>query len=150
MCLLQALPTGMPVSPAALIGQTPSHIVVSCSGCLMYVQGRARVGGSTWRTAGCPLDSLTVLQAISRGITKAGVGVETVNLEVESTDDAVKAVVESGGFVIGSPTLGGHMPTQVGSPILAGTAHCGVASVSQALGAHMSTYMGKLVRHWQC
>ena len=42
-------------------------------------------------------------------------GVETINLEVESTDDAVKAVVGSGGFVIGSPTLGGHMPTQVGS-----------------------------------
>ena len=64
------------------------------------------------------LQSCPILQAISRGITKSGLGVETVNLEVESTDDAVKAVVDSGGFVIGSPTLGGHMPTQVGSPTL--------------------------------
>ena len=62
---------------------------------------------------------------------------ETVNLEVESTDDAVKAVVDSGGFVIGSPTLGGHMPTQVGHLYCAGLAHCGFAEVSQALVAHM-------------
>ena len=64
---------------------------------------------------------------------------ETVNLEVESTDDAVKAVVDSGGFVIGSPTLGGHMPTQVGSLCRAGIAHCGFARVSQALLVHTST-----------
>ena len=64
---------------------------------------------------------------------------ETVNLEVDSTDDAVKAVVESGGFVIGSPTLGGHMPTQVGSLCCAAIAHCGFAQVSQALAARMPT-----------
>ena len=52
-------------------------------------------------------------QAISRGITKAGVGVETLNLEVDSIDDALKAVKDAKGFIIGSPTLGGHLPTQV-------------------------------------
>jgi flavin reductase (DIM6/NTAB) family NADH-FMN oxidoreductase RutF len=52
-------------------------------------------------------------QAISRGITKAGVGVETVNLELDSTDQVMEVVKASKGFVIGSPTLGGHMPTQV-------------------------------------
>lgn len=54
-------------------------------------------------------------QAISRGITKAGVGVETLNLEVDSVDDALRAVKEAKGFIIGSPTLGGHLPTQVSS-----------------------------------
>lgn len=54
-------------------------------------------------------------QAISRGITKAGIGVETLNLEVDSIDDALDAVKRSKGFIIGSPTLGGHLPTQVGS-----------------------------------
>ena len=54
-------------------------------------------------------------QAISRGITKAGIGVETLNLEVDSVDDALEAVKRAKGFIIGSPTLGGHLPTQVGS-----------------------------------
>ena len=52
-------------------------------------------------------------QAISRGITKAGIGVETLNLEVDSVDDALKALKGAKGFIIGSPTLGGHLPTQV-------------------------------------
>ncbi|KAL3160809.1 hypothetical protein ABBQ38_009218 [Trebouxia sp. C0009 RCD-2024] len=52
-------------------------------------------------------------QAISRGITKAGIGVETLNLEVDSVDDALEAVKRAKGFIIGSPTLGGHLPTQV-------------------------------------
>lgn len=52
-------------------------------------------------------------QAISRGITKAGIAVETLNLEVDSIDDALDAVKRAKGFIIGSPTLGGHLPTQV-------------------------------------
>ena len=55
-------------------------------------------------------------QAISHGITKAGIAVETLNLEVDSVDDALKAVKESKGFIIGSPTLGGHLPTQASVP----------------------------------
>lgn len=43
----------------------------------------------------------------------AGVGINTLNLETMSLDEVSKAVAESAGFVIGSPTLGGHMPTQV-------------------------------------
>ena len=43
----------------------------------------------------------------------AGVGINTLNLETTSLDEVSKAVTESAGFVIGSPTLGGHMPTQV-------------------------------------
>ena len=47
----------------------------------------------------------------------AGVGINTLNLEVMPLDEVSKAVSESSGFVIGSPTLGGHMPTQVKSPL---------------------------------
>jgi flavorubredoxin len=43
----------------------------------------------------------------------SGVGVSTLNLEVTSLDDVSKTITKSAGFVIGSPTLGGHMPTQV-------------------------------------
>lgn len=58
-------------------------------------------------------NTAALAQAISRGITKAGVGVETLNLEVVGVDEVVKSIENSAGFIIGSPTLGGHMPTQV-------------------------------------
>jgi flavorubredoxin/flavin reductase (DIM6/NTAB) family NADH-FMN oxidoreductase RutF len=51
--------------------------------------------------------------AIARGITKAGVAVRTLNLEDASLDEVAQAVRDSDAFVLGSPTLGGHMPTQV-------------------------------------
>lgn len=58
-------------------------------------------------------NTAALAQAISAGVTKGGVAVETVNLELSSLDEVVAAVKGSDGFVIGSPTLGGHMPTQV-------------------------------------
>ena len=45
-------------------------------------------------------------------------GINTLNLETMSLDEVSKAVAESAGFVIGSPTLGGHMPTQVSRQLL--------------------------------
>lgn len=58
-------------------------------------------------------NTAALAQAISRGITKAGVGVNTLNLEQCGADEVEEAISKSDGFVIGSPTLGGHMPTQV-------------------------------------
>ncbi|GLI66193.1 hypothetical protein VaNZ11_009958 [Volvox africanus] len=58
-------------------------------------------------------NTAALAQAISRGITKGGVAVETVNLELASLQEVSEAVSRSQGFVLGSPTLGGHMPTQV-------------------------------------
>ncbi|KAI3438441.1 hypothetical protein D9Q98_000871 [Chlorella vulgaris] len=58
-------------------------------------------------------NTASLAQAISRGITKAGVGVETLNLEQCGQDELEAALDRCSGFVLGSPTLGGHMPTQV-------------------------------------
>lgn len=58
-------------------------------------------------------NTAALAQAISRGVVKSGVAVNTVNLEVTPLDDVVAAVKASDGFTIGSPTLGGHMPTPV-------------------------------------
>lgn len=72
-------------------------------------------------------------QAISRGITKAGIAVETLNLEVDSIDDALDAVKRAKGFIIGSPTLGGHLPTQVSSlglKLLPVAAHCALLELA--------------------
>ncbi|MEO0409328.1 MAG: diflavin flavoprotein [Cyanobacteria bacterium P01_A01_bin.135] len=58
-------------------------------------------------------NTATLAQAIARGVTKTGSRVESINCEVASTDE-IKAIAEQcDGFIIGSPTLGGHAPTQV-------------------------------------
>lgn len=58
-------------------------------------------------------NTATIGQAIARGVTKAGIGVETINCET-ATPEEIQAVADScEGFIIGSPTLGGHAPTQI-------------------------------------
>lgn len=51
--------------------------------------------------------------ALARGITKAGVAVELINCESAEPEEVKLAIEKSSGFLIGSPTLGGHLPTQV-------------------------------------
>lgn len=58
-------------------------------------------------------NTATVAQAIARGITKAGVSVESINCEFTEPEEIKAAVEKCAGFVIGSPTLGGHAPTPV-------------------------------------
>lgn len=58
-------------------------------------------------------NTAALAQAISRGVTKGGVAVNTVNLELSSLEEVLAAVKQADGFTIGSPTLGGHMPTPV-------------------------------------
>ncbi|BCL35906.1 diflavin flavoprotein [Nostoc sp. MS1] len=58
-------------------------------------------------------NTATLAQAIARGITKAGVAVESINCEFADPEEIRAAVEKSAGFVIGSPTLGGHAPTPV-------------------------------------
>ena len=56
-------------------------------------------------------NTATLAQALARGITKAGVAVEAINAEQTDPADIKAAVEKSAGFLMGSPTLGGHMPT---------------------------------------
>jgi len=58
-------------------------------------------------------NTATLAQAIARGITKAGVSVEAINCEFTEAEEIKAAVEKSAGFIIGSPTLGGHAPTPV-------------------------------------
>jgi flavorubredoxin len=58
-------------------------------------------------------NTATLAQAIAKGITKASVGVELINCEFTAAAEIQAAVEKCDGFIIGSPTLGGHMPTQV-------------------------------------
>jgi flavorubredoxin/flavin reductase (DIM6/NTAB) family NADH-FMN oxidoreductase RutF len=58
-------------------------------------------------------NTATLAQAIARGITKAGVRVDAINCEIVTADEISAAVEQADGFIIGSPTLGGHAPTQI-------------------------------------
>ncbi|MDJ0687603.1 MAG: diflavin flavoprotein [Xenococcaceae cyanobacterium MO_188.B32] len=58
-------------------------------------------------------NTATVGQAIASGITKAGVRVESINAEFAEPDEIKEAVAKAAGFIMGSPTLGGHAPTQI-------------------------------------
>ena len=58
-------------------------------------------------------NTATIAQAIARGITKAGVAVESINAESAKPEEIENAIAKSAGFIMGSPTLGGHAPTQI-------------------------------------
>jgi flavorubredoxin/flavin reductase (DIM6/NTAB) family NADH-FMN oxidoreductase RutF len=58
-------------------------------------------------------NTATLAQAIAMGITKAGVAVEAINAESAEPDEIKVAIEKSSGFIFGSPTLGGHAPTQI-------------------------------------
>lgn len=51
--------------------------------------------------------------AIAQGLIQAGVGVETLNCETASVEQITRALAACDGFIIGSPTLGGHAPVQI-------------------------------------
>jgi flavin reductase (DIM6/NTAB) family NADH-FMN oxidoreductase RutF len=52
-------------------------------------------------------------QAIASGITKAGVRVDSINAEIAQPEEIKEAIEKCHGFIFGSPTLGGHAPTQI-------------------------------------
>ena len=58
-------------------------------------------------------NTATIAQAIARGITKAGVAVESINAEFAEPNTIKMAVETANAFIMGSPTLGGHAPTQI-------------------------------------
>ncbi|MGF1488498.1 MAG: flavin reductase [Prochloraceae cyanobacterium] len=58
-------------------------------------------------------NTTTIGEAIARGVTKSGVAVEIINAETADPEDIKATVEKSAGIIIGSPTLGGHAPTQI-------------------------------------
>ena len=68
-------------------------------------------------------NTATLAGAIARGITKAGVRVESINAEFASNTEIQTAIENCDGFVFGSPTLGGHAPTQIQTALGVALAH---------------------------
>jgi flavorubredoxin/flavin reductase (DIM6/NTAB) family NADH-FMN oxidoreductase RutF len=51
--------------------------------------------------------------AIAQGLIENGINVESINCELAETAEISRIVEACDGFIIGSPTLGGHAPTQI-------------------------------------
>ncbi|WP_036485397.1 diflavin flavoprotein [Myxosarcina sp. GI1] len=58
-------------------------------------------------------NTATIAQALASGVTKAGVAVESINAEHATPEEIKNAAEQAAGFLMGSPTLGGHAPTQI-------------------------------------
>jgi flavorubredoxin/flavin reductase (DIM6/NTAB) family NADH-FMN oxidoreductase RutF len=58
-------------------------------------------------------NTATMAQAITQGITQAGLAVQSINCEFTEPAIITQTVQACDGFIIGSPTLAGHPPTQI-------------------------------------
>lgn len=58
-------------------------------------------------------NTATVAHAIAKGLTDSEIKVELINCELVDPAEITSAIKQCDGFVIGSPTLGGHAPTQM-------------------------------------
>jgi flavorubredoxin/flavin reductase (DIM6/NTAB) family NADH-FMN oxidoreductase RutF len=54
-----------------------------------------------------------VAHAIAKGLTASEIAVESINCELAEPTEIAAAIARCDGFVMGSPTLGGHAPTQI-------------------------------------
>ena len=80
-------------------------------------------------------NTATIAQAIARGVTKAGVGVESINAESAKPEEIKNAIAKSSGFIMGSPTLGGHAPTQIQSALGIVLANAAKTQLAGAFGS---------------
>lgn len=74
---------------------------------------------------------------IARELIQSGVEVESLNCEQASTAEITAAIQACDGFIIGSPTLGGHAPTQIQTAlgiVLANAAKTKLAGVFGSYG----------------
>jgi flavorubredoxin/flavin reductase (DIM6/NTAB) family NADH-FMN oxidoreductase RutF len=81
-------------------------------------------------------NTATIAQALARGITKAGVGVESINAEFAKPDEIKAAVETAAGFIMGSPTLGGHAPTQIQAALGIVLANADKTKLAGAFGSY--------------
>ncbi|NEQ96156.1 MAG: flavin oxidoreductase, partial [Cyanothece sp. SIO2G6] len=58
-------------------------------------------------------NTATLAGAIAQELVQAGIAVDSINCEQASAEEITRAITICDGFIIGSPTLGGHAPTQI-------------------------------------
>ncbi|MFQ3680270.1 MAG: diflavin flavoprotein [Pseudanabaenaceae cyanobacterium] len=78
----------------------------------------------------------TMADAIARGLIKAEIAVEMLDCEQSSPAEIQAAVERAAGFILGSPTLGGHVPTQVETALGIVLAHGSRGSLAGVFGSY--------------
>ncbi len=82
-------------------------------------------------------NTATIADAIAQGLIQSAIEVELINCELASTQEITQAIQTCDGFIIGSPTLGGHAPTQIQTAlgiVLANAAKTKLAGVFGSYG----------------
>ncbi len=62
-------------------------------------------------------NTAAIADALATGINRTGVKVESLNCEFASTNELISTIKKADGYLIGSPTLGGHAPTPIVSAL---------------------------------
>ena len=62
-------------------------------------------------------NTASIGDALAKGITTTSVEVESINCEFTSNDDLIKSIKKADGYLLGTPTLGGHAPTPIVSAL---------------------------------
>tara|TARA_B100001029_G_scaffold63948_1_gene51800 strand:+ start:416 stop:2200 length:1785 start_codon:yes stop_codon:yes gene_type:complete len=62
-------------------------------------------------------NTASIGDALAKGVNRTSVEVESINCEFSSSDELVNAIKKADGYLIGSPTLGGHAPTPIVSAL---------------------------------
>jgi len=62
-------------------------------------------------------NTASIGDALAKGINRTSVEVNSINCEFTSNDELIKSIQNSDGYLIGSPTLGGHAPTPIVSAL---------------------------------
>ncbi|MDS3860391.1 diflavin flavoprotein [Thermosynechococcaceae cyanobacterium BACA0444] len=75
-------------------------------------------------------------QALAKGLSDAGIKVESINCEATPPNEIQTIVSEADGFLIGSPTLGGHMPTQVQTALGLVLSHAAKTKLAGVFGSY--------------
>ncbi len=62
-------------------------------------------------------NTASIGDALAKGITTTTVEVKSINCEFSSTDELISSIKEADGYLLGTPTLGGHAPTPIVSAL---------------------------------
>ena len=62
-------------------------------------------------------NTASIGDALAKGINRTSVEVESINCEFTSNEVLIKSIQNADGYLIGSPTLGGHAPTPIVSAL---------------------------------
>ena len=96
-----------------VVKSSVSHLVEEYLTWAREIKARLAEGKVAVLFASAYGNTAAIALALAHGVTRGGLAADAVNLEVATPVEVAEAVRSAQAVAIGSPTLGGHMPTQV-------------------------------------